>query len=90
MFLNSSTPQLYIYIITTINVFIHSNFEYCPWVWGFSSRKSIGKIDYLHQMTVKIFTDQGSFSLVESVQQRHCKLLLKEVFKTKHGLNPSF
>lgn len=66
--------------------FISSEFNYCPQVWGFSSRSSIAKIDRLLSRTNPC-KSEGSH---ESVHSNHCRLLLEEVYKTKSGLNPAY
>ena len=54
------------------NSFVTSQTEYCPLVWGFCSRTSMGKLERLNGRVIQ------------------CERLLKEVFKTIHGLNPSY
>ena len=34
--------------VVLVNGFIYSNFDYCPFVWMFSHKKSLNKIESLH------------------------------------------
>ena len=67
-------------------------------VWLFNSRKLSTKINKLHDRALRImYRDQKSSfkDLLElhnsvSVHQEHFQVLMIEMYKTKHGLNPSF
>ena len=44
-----------------VNSFIHSNFNYCPLVWYFSSYKALRKIENIHKRCLRmIHNDYGS------------------------------
>ena len=36
-----------------VNSFIYSNFDYCPFVWMFSHKKSLNKIESLHKRALR-------------------------------------
>ena len=72
------------------NSFIFCNFNYCPLVWGFSSRCLLHKIDRTQEKAAKLLSQETSGIYRNSIHERNCRLLLQEVFKTKHGLNPSY
>ena len=71
------------------NSFVTSQTEYCPLVWGFCSRTSMGKLERLNGRVSDLIYDQGN-ELPKSIHRIQCERLLKEVFKTIHGLNPSY
>ena len=78
--------------------FINSQFQYCPLAWMFHSRKLNTKINKLHERDLRItYRDQESSSEdllgldnSVSVHQKNLQVLMIEMFKTKHGLNPLF
>ena len=43
-----------------INSFIYSNFNYCPFVWHFSSRKSINKIENIQKRALRFLLNDYS------------------------------
>ena len=78
--------------------FINSQFQYFPLIWIFHSRKLNTKINKLHERTLRItyrdrkssFEDLLGHDNSVSVHQKNVQLLMIEMLKTKHGLNPSF
>ena len=88
------TPQLEL----TMTSFIMSHFSYWPLVWMFHDRKSINKINKIHERALRI-THRDSTSNFEelltksnsvSIHQKNLQLLLTEIYKTVTNLNPSF
>ncbi|XP_057302848.1 uncharacterized protein LOC130637010 [Hydractinia symbiolongicarpus] len=69
--------------------FIASEFNYCPLVWGFNSRKSISKVDRVLKRA-RSQSKVESISSTKRIHMQHCRQLLKEVYKTKWKLNPSY
>ena len=73
-------------------------FQYCPLAWMFHSRKLNAKINKLHQRALRItyrdqessFEDLLGHDNSVSVHQKNLQVLMIEMFKTKHGLNPPF
>ena len=78
--------------------FINSQFQYCPLAWMFHSRKLNTKINKLHERALRItyrdqessFEDLLGYDNSVSVHQKNLQVLMIEMFKTKHGLNPPF
>ena len=81
-----------------MRAFVTSQFQYCPLVWMFHSRKMNNKINRLHERALRIaYKDYTSsfVSLLEkdrsvTIHQKNVQLLMTEKFKTKNNLNPSF
>ena len=69
------------------NSFVFSNFSYCPLVWGFSNRRNLHMIDRIRERAFRLFNQGSSES---TIHDRFCCILLQEVFKTFHGMNPSY
>ena len=78
--------------------YINSQFQYCPLAWMFHSRKLNTKINKLHERSLRItHRDQESsfenllgYDNSVSVHQENLQVVMIEMFKTKHGLNPPF
>ena len=87
-------PQLEL----TITTFIMSHFSYCPLVWMFHDRASNNKINKIHERALRIIHKDSTSNFQEllnksnsvSVHQRNLQLLLTEIYKTVHNLNPTF
>ena len=87
-------PQLKL----TITTFIMSHFSYCPLVWMFHDRASNNKINKIHERALRIIHKDSTSNFQEllnksnsvSVHQRNLQLLLTEIYKTVHNLNPTF
>ena len=81
-----------------MRAFVTSQFQYCPLVWMFHSRKMNNKINRLHERALRIaYKDYTSsfVSLLEkdrsvTIHQKNVQLLMTEMFKTTNNLNPSF
>ena len=78
--------------------FINSQFQYCPLAWMFHNRKLNTKINKLHERALRItyrdqepsFEDLLGYDNSVFVHQKNLQVLMIEMFKTKHGLNPPF
>lgn len=68
------------------NSFVSSELNYCPLVWSFTSKTSLVKLQNLQDRAERMSPGCGHVS----IHRRNCETLLKEVFKTKHSLNPSY
>ena len=83
-----------------VNAFFYSHFNYCPLVWMFSTKDANNKIEKLHKRALQIIhSDYDSALNYEdlllrdnsvTIHQRNLQFLMTEIFKTIHGLNPSF
>ena len=83
-----------------VNAFFYSHFNYCPLVWMFSTKDANNKIETLHKRALQIIhSDYDSALNYEdlllrddsvTIHQRNLQFLMTEIFKTIHGLNPSF
>ena len=71
------------------NSFVTSQTGYCPLVWGFGSRTAMGKLDRLHDRVSDLIYDQGD-EFPKTIHRIQGEILLREIFKTVHGLNPSY
>ena len=64
---------------------ILSEFNYCPLVWGFSSRTSIAKVDHLPNRVNPCKSEASH----EDVHSKHCRFILEEVpIQNKKWLEP--
>ena len=80
------------------NAFILSNFNYCPIVWHFCSTGSIRKMEKIQERALRlIYADNDSpyETLLKKSSQatlhlRRLRVLVLEVFKSIHHLNPDF
>ena len=78
-----------------MRAFVTSQFQYCPLVWMFHSRKMNNKINRLHERALRIaYKDYTSsfVSLLEkdrtvTIHQKNVQLLMAEMFKTTNNLN---
>ena len=68
------------------NSFISSEFNYCPLIWSFTSRESLHRVQHLQDRVERMSPECSHVS----IHRRNCELLLKEMYKTKHCLNPSY
>ena len=81
-----------------VRAFVTSQFQYCPLVWMFHSRKMNNKINRLHERALRIaYKDYTSsfVSLLEkhryvTIYQKNVQLLMAEILKTTNNSNPSF
>ena len=76
------------------NAFFYSHFNYCPLVWIFSAKDANNKIEKLHKRALQIIDSDHEDLLLRdnsvTIHQRKLQFLMTEIFKTIHGLNPSF
>ena len=81
-----------------MKAFILSQFSYCPLVWMLSERGLNSKINHLHEKALPIaYKDELSDfeTMLEkdnavTIHVKNLQLLMSEVFKTQHNLNPTF
>ena len=81
-----------------INSFIYANFNYCPLVWHFCSKKSFKKIENIQKRALRyLYNDYDSDydtlllkSELCTMEIRRLRSLAIEIFKTINNLNPSF
>ena len=66
--------------------FVSSELSYCPLVWSFASKVSLQRIQRLQNRAEKFCPDAEHIC----IHRKSCEILLKEVYKTKYGLNPSY
>ena len=82
----------------TMHVFILSQFSYCPLIWMFCDRQMNNRINRIHEKSLRLAYDdyESSFqTLLEednstSIHDKNLQLLLSELYKTLHNLNPKF
>ena len=80
------------------NTFIMSNFNFCPVVWNFCGMIQIRKMEKIQERALRfVFNDVYSeYSELlqkaksEMLHLKRIKVIACEVFKSLHGLNPSF
>ena len=70
--------------------FVISEFGYCPLVWGFSSRSSVMKINRIISRSGYSIDRSHDASGSFDIHRMHCMTLLREIYKTKMGLNPEY
>ena len=76
--------------------FIKSQFTYCPLVWMFCTKHSIGRINSIHERCLRLiqqnYTSDFEVLLENSnekpVHQKCIELLMIEVYKYLNGLSP--
>ncbi len=81
-----------------MRAFVSSQFNYCPIVWMFYDRSLDQRIGRAQERALRLaYKDYGSDfgSLLEQtksvpIHTRNVQLLMTEVYKTKHDLNPPF
>ena len=80
------------------STFIYSQFNYCPFVWMFSSKDTNKKIDGLHKRVLRLLYDDYTLNYEElllkddsvCIHVRNLQFLMTEIFKTIHDENPHF
>ena len=83
---------------SVIKAFILSQFSYCPLVWMLSEGGLNNKINHLHEEALRIaYKDELSDfeTILETdnavmIHVKNLQLLMTEIFKTQHCLNPAF
>ena len=81
-----------------VNSFIYANFNYCPLVWHFSSKKSINKIEKIQKRALQFFHEDYESdydTLLKrsdkcTMEVKRLRTMALEIFKSFHNLNPSF
>ena len=82
----------------TMKAFIASEFDYCPLLWMFHSRKLNSRINKFHERALRIVYQDYVSSFTEllkkdkstTIHNRNIQLLATELFKVKNGLSPAF
>ena len=81
-----------------VKTVVMSQFSYCSPIWIFQDRNLNKKINKTHERALRI-AYKDNFSSFENlllkdnsvtVHQRNLQLLMIEIYKTRHDLNPSF
>ena len=63
-----------------VNSFIYSNFDYCPLVWMFSHKKSLDKIESLHERALRFLLNDYENSYEELLEKsRKCNMSLQRI-----------
>ena len=83
---------------TVMNAFILFQFNYCPIIWMLHDRIMHNKINKIHERALKIafndmsskFEDLSMKAASVAIHQKNLQLLITEIYKTKHDLNPKF
>ena len=81
---------------TLMKTFVISQFNYCPLVWMFQSRKLNNRINSIHERALRITYKDYKSSFNELLQndnavtihQRNLQALATEIFKIKNDLSP--
>ena len=80
------------------NSFVMSNFNYCPVAWHFCGKVNNGKLEKIHERSLRIiykdytstYDDLISQSGTDSILVSRLKKILLEVFKTLQNKNPDY
>ena len=81
-----------------MNVFIESQFSYCPLIWMFCSREMNTKINTIHERALRLVYHDYDLSFSEllkkdksiTIHQRNIQKVATEMFKVKNNLSPEF
>ena len=81
-----------------IETFLFSNFNYCPFVWDFTSMTSRNKITSIQKRTLQLlYNDYTSTydslfakAIKPSMEVKRYRTLALEIFKTINVLNPTY
>ena len=81
-----------------INSFIYANFNYCPLVWHFSSKKSINKIENIQKRALRFLLHDYSSNYETllkkadrcTMEVKRLRTLALEIFKALNEKSPSF
>ena len=79
----------------TMKALIASEFDYCPLVWMFHSRKLNSRVNKLHERALRIVYQDYASSFTEllekdnstTIRNRNIQLLATELFKVKNGFS---
>ena len=80
-----------------MKTFVESQFNYCPLIWMFHSRRLNNKINNVHEKTLRIVYSDYKSTFQEildkdtsfSVRHRNIQTLAIEIYKHIHGLSPA-
>ena len=78
-----------------MNAFFKSQFQYCPLVWMFHSRRLENKINHLHERCLRLVFPEENLSFEELLEKnnsvtfhhRNIQLLATELFKCKTNIS---
>ena len=81
-----------------VNSFIYANFNYCPLVWHFCSKKSMNKIEKIQYRALQfLFNDyESEYDVLLkksdkcSMEVRRLRTMALEIYKSLNNLNPLF
>ena len=79
-----------------MNSFINSQFKYCPFVWMFHDRVLNSKLNFIQKRALRLVwksSEKGHEKVMNktlTTHQHNLQLLMIEIYKTKHSLNPTF
>ena len=81
-----------------VNSFIYANFNYCPLVWHFCSKRSFNKIEKIQYRALQfLYNDyESEYSVLLkksnkcSMEVRRLRNMALEIYKSLNNLNPSF
>ena len=76
--------------------FIKSQLTYCPLIWMFCTKHSIGRINSIHERCLRLIQQNctSDFEVLlentngKQVHQKYNELLMIEVYKYLNGLSP--
>ena len=74
---------------------IKSQFSYCPLVWMFRSRRSNSLVNNVHEITLRIVSDDHNSPYSEllmtkkehTIHQQNINVLMKEIYKFENILS---
>ena len=80
-----------------MKTFVESQFNYCPLIWMFHSRRLNNKINNVYEKALRIFYSDFKSTFQElldkdtsfSVHHRNIQILAIEIYKHVHGLSPA-
>ena len=81
-----------------LNSFILSQFQYCPLVWFFCKKSCINKLDKIQERALRIVYNDFNANYDVLLKRANCpdvqtrlrRLLMVEIYKTLHDLNPVY
>ena len=79
-----------------MNSFINSQFNYCQLVWMFHDMVLNSKLNFIQKRALRLVckgSETGHGKLINktlTTHQHNLQLLMIEIYKTKHSLNPTF